>query len=84
MPTPNESDVVNNPKHYAFFDDIEAIQIIRSAMTREAFKGYCLGNALKYHLRAGSKDNTEQDLSKAKKYRELYEKYKIYDTELNS
>ena len=69
-------DMVNSPNHYAFFEsdtgDTEAIQVIASSMTHEEFKGYCKGNALKYRLRLGKKDNIEQELGKANKYQELY------------
>lgn len=70
-----KKDMVNSPSHYALFDDIEAIQVIASSMTKEMFKGYCFGNLLKYKLRAGGKDDIQQELKKADKYKELYEKY---------
>ena len=66
-------DFVNNPKHYDFFPDLEAIDIIRKVLTPEEFRGYCLGNKLKYHLRAGSKDDIAQEIAKGEKYREFYE-----------
>lgn len=69
-------DAVNSPKHYAVFDDIEAIEIIARSMSKEMFKGFCFGNLLKYRLRAGSKDELQQEISKANKYKELFEKYK--------
>lgn len=69
-------DVVNSPTHYAFFPDLEAIQVIARAMTQEQFYGYCLGNRLKYRLRAGKKDALEQDIAKSDKYTELYEQHK--------
>lgn len=71
-----ESDAVHSPKHYAVFDDIEAIEVIARSMTQEMFKGYCFGNLLKYRLRVGSKDEVMQELGKADKYKELYEKFK--------
>lgn len=70
---------VTKPSHYALFDDIEAIEVIARSMTREQFKGYCLGNILKYRLRAGKKSELaylEKDLAKADFYSELYEKHK--------
>lgn len=69
-------DVVNSPAHYSFFPDLEAIQVIARAMTQEQFYGYCLGNRLKYRLRAGKKDALEQDIAKSDKYTELYEQHK--------
>lgn len=69
-------DAVNSPKHYQFFLDLEAIEIIARSMTEEQFYGYCLGNRLKYRLRAGNKDKLEQDIAKSDKYLELFEKHK--------
>lgn len=70
------SDAVNSPQHYQFFPDLEAIEVIARSMTQEQFYGYCLGNRLKYRLRAGNKDKLEQDIAKSDKYLELYEKHK--------
>lgn len=69
-------DVINSPKHYAVFESVEAIQVIASSMTQEQFYGYCLGNCLKYRLRAGAKDDVMQELGKANKYQELYTQHK--------
>ena len=70
------ADAVNSPKHYQFFPDLEAISVIAMCMTQEQFYGYCLGNRLKYRLRAGNKDKLEQDIAKSDKYLELYEQHK--------
>lgn len=67
-----KGDVVNSPSHYAFFPDTEVIDIIRAALTPEEFRGYCLGNKLKYHLRAGKKGDAKEDLGKAGKYEDFY------------
>lgn len=69
-------DAVNHPKHYAVFEQLEAIEVIASSMTIEQFYGYCLGNILKYRLRAGGKDDVMQELGKADKYQELFSKFK--------
>jgi hypothetical protein len=54
------SDPVNHPAHYRAENGLEAIDVI------EGFGlGFCLGNAVKYILRAGRKDPTAQDLAKA-------------------
>ena len=71
-----KSDQVNKPQHYQFFPDLEAIEVIARSMTQEQFYGYCLGNRLKYRLRAGNKDKLEQDIAKSDKYLELYEQHK--------
>lgn len=70
------SDPVNQPQHYQFFPDLEVIEVIARSTTQEQFYGYCLGNRLKYRLRAGNKDKLEQDIAKSDKYLELYEQYK--------
>lgn len=70
------ADAVNSPQHYQFFPDLEAIVVIARSMTQEQFYGYCLGNRLKYRLRAGNKDKLEQDIAKSDKYLELYEQHK--------
>lgn len=75
----NTIEGVTKPSHYMLFDDIEAIEVIARSMTREQFKGYCLGNILKYRLRAGKKSelaSLEKDMAKAGFYGELYEKHK--------
>jgi len=69
-------DLVQNPSHYQFFEGVEVIEIIASSMTREQFKGYCLGNRIKYRLRAGNKDKLEQEIAKSDKYVELYDEHK--------
>ncbi|ADW95235.1 hypothetical protein UAB78_031 [Escherichia phage UAB_Phi78] len=69
-------DMVMNPKHYEFFEGVEAITIIARSMTEKQFAGYCMGNALKYRLRAGKKLNTEEDLKKADYYKDLFQKHR--------
>ena len=54
------SDLVNHPQHYRSQCGLEVINVI------EAFSlNFNLGNAVKYILRAGKKDNEMQDLRKA-------------------
>lgn len=72
----SDSNMVTKPKHYEFFDGVEAITIIARSMTEKQFAGYCMGNALKYRLRAGKKFNTEEDLKKADYYKELFQKHR--------
>lgn len=72
----SKAEQVHSPKHYNVLEDIEAIQIIAGSMSQDMFKGYCLGNILKYRLRCGAKDDVNQELAKADKYKELFAKYK--------
>lgn len=71
-----EINMVTKPTHYQFFHDVEAIEIIASSMTVEGFHGYCMGNRLKYRLRAGNKGKLEQDIAKSDFYVELFTKHK--------
>ena len=64
------------PSHYQFFPDLEAIEVIASTLTLAEFRGYCLGNRLKYRLRAGNKDKLEQDIQKSDFYIKLFNKHK--------
>ena len=65
-------DPVDRPAHYQHFG-VEVIDIIRSVLGPEGFRAYCIGNELKYRLRAGDKGDAAQDLAKAMKYREFRE-----------
>lgn len=68
----SEPDMVNHPQHYQAKNGLESIDVI------EGFGlGFCLGNAVKYILRAGKKNNREEDLEKAIWYisRELGKNY---------
>lgn len=67
-------DKVHSPKHYKLRGlDIEAIDVIRGALTEDEFRGFCKGNVLKYTIREGHK-NGDEDLKKAKKYLDFLEK----------
>lgn len=64
-----ENDAVRSPKHYKLPGlNIESIDVLRSVLTPEEFKGFCRGNALKYLIRAGKKDSELQDIKKAGVY----------------
>lgn len=55
-------ETVDHPTHYKS-NGVEAIDVI------EAFGlGFCLGNVVKYILRAGRKQSTIEDLRKARWY----------------
>lgn len=47
---------------------IETMDIIRAKLTDEQFKGFLLGNALKYLCRMNFKGCSERDAEKAEKY----------------
>lgn len=78
-------DGVRKPSHYQVFDGVESIEIIARSMTVSEFRGFCMGNVLKYRLRAGKKSELatmEKDLNKAAFYQELFDlhKGKCYDS----
>lgn len=61
-------DEVEHPAHYTQ-GEVEAIQVIEHVVSGlTAFDGYCLGNAIKYMLRAGKKGDPGTDLEKANNY----------------
>lgn len=61
-----EKDNVKQPQHYTA-GGIETIDYIKAKMTSEMWRGYCLGNVLKYTSRYRLKAGSE-DLFKAKMY----------------
>ena len=57
-----KEDVVNNPSHYTdHASGVECIQVTERM-------NFCLGNAVKYIWRAGLKNDSIEDLRKAKWY----------------
>lgn len=83
--TRGQEDSVRKPSHYQVFDGVESIEIIARSMTVSEFRGFCMGNVLKYRLRAGKKSELatmEKDLNKAAFYQELFDlhKGKCYDS----
>lgn len=83
-PAVGHDDGVRKPSHYQVFDGLESIEVIARSMTVSEFRGFCMGNVLKYRLRAGKKSELatmEKDLNKAAFYQELFDlhKGKCYD-----
>ena len=61
-----------NSKYYELWEDFEAIDVIKLALTDEEYKGFLKGNILKYQLRLGKKDDVSKEIEKIKDYqREL-------------
>lgn len=71
------SDNVNHPSHYTAYPaypayPAEVIYMVKAVLGVEGFKAYCLGNEIKYRMRAGLKgDNAAEDIAKAMKYKEF-------------
>lgn len=79
QPSTESIDAVRKPSHYQVFDGVESIEIIARSMTVSEFRGFCMGNVLKYRLRAGKKSELatmEKDLNKAAFYQELFDLHK--------
>ena len=62
-------DNINNPNHYKLSCGIESIEIIKRVLGTQGFVAFCLGNILKYLIRA-EKKNGKEDYKKAVKYLE--------------
>ena len=62
-------DNINNPNHYKLSCGIESIEIIKRVLGTQGFVAFCLGNILKYLIRA-EKKNGKEDYKKAAKYLE--------------
>lgn len=61
-----ESDLIDKQEHYTA-NGIEPIEIMRQNMTQDEYRGFLLGNIIKYPLRYKRKNGLE-DLKKAKTY----------------
>lgn len=62
-------DNINNPNHYKLSCGVESIEIIKRVLGTQGFVAFCLGNILKYLIRAEKKNKLE-DYKKAAKYLE--------------
>lgn len=61
-------DTIKNPPHYELegLEPYQSIDVIKSVLKTQ-FKAFCIGNALKYLIRAEKKNGLE-DYKKAKVY----------------
>lgn len=58
-----KKEAVNHPQHYNDYD-VEVIEMMRRIWGDEAVENFCKLNAFKYRMRAGHKDDIQQDLAK--------------------
>jgi hypothetical protein len=64
-----EHEAITSPAHYKVCEGLEVVDMIRAVLTPEQFSGYCLGNLIKYRMRAGKKTMSPmEDLGKAHVY----------------
>lgn len=61
------SDIEHRADHYARLKP-EPIQYMQNAMSREEFRGFLLGNIIKYSLRFGHKDEPAKEAAKIADY----------------
>ena len=67
-----EENDISNPKHYKLDGlDIESIDIVKAVLGEEGFINFCLGNILKYAIRAKKKGQFDSDIAKIKTYSEF-------------
>jgi hypothetical protein len=65
----SEHEAITSPAHYKVCEGLEVVDMIRAVLTHEQFSGYCLGNVIKYRMRAGKKTMSPmEDLGKAHVY----------------
>jgi hypothetical protein len=65
----SEHEAITSPAHYKVAEGVEVVDMIRAVLTPEQFRGYCLGNLIKYRMRAGKKTMSPmEDLGKAHVY----------------
>lgn len=61
-------DDIKQPSHYKLNGlDIESIDVIKAVLGKDGFKSFCIGNCLKYLIRA-EKKNGKEDYRKCKVY----------------
>ena len=63
---------VKHPAHYTAYP-VEVIDMIRVILGDDGFRSYCLGNEIKYRMRAGLKGDQQEDFEKAMQYKKFRE-----------
>ena len=67
------SDDVHHPQHYIGSNGIECWDAMEAAFGKESLMEFCLLNAFKYLYRCKHKNNTLEDIKKARAYIEKWE-----------
>jgi len=57
-----------NVSHYNIWNGFEAIDLMKTILTREEYIGYLKGNIIKYQLRLGKKDDVSKEMVKINDY----------------
>lgn len=70
VPSEIQEDKIKSPSHYRLEGlNCETIDVVKARLGKEGFKAFCVGNVLKYVLRAEKKNGLE-DYKKSKQYLE--------------
>lgn len=64
----DETESDTTPAHYQGKFGTDVIEFIEEQLSEDHFKGFMLGNIIKYSTRAGRKDDELEDVKKAKVY----------------
>lgn len=64
----DDKKVTNHPQRYNGNSEYECYKVLKHWLTPEQYKGFLLGNALKYQCRLGKKDDERQEIDKAEWY----------------
>lgn len=67
-----DKSVISHPERYGGDTTYECIKVLEAWLPPEQYKGFLRGNALKYLCRVGKKDETAQELKKARFYLDKY------------
>lgn len=67
-----DKSVISHPARYGGDTAYECIKVLEAWLPAEQYKGFLRGNALKYLCRVGKKDETVQELKKARFYLDKY------------
>jgi len=64
----DDKTVTNHPERYNGGSEYECYKVLKNWLSPEQYKGFLLGNALKYQCRLGKKDDEVQEINKAEWY----------------
>lgn len=79
----NQHDEINHPRHYELAPGLEAWDVIKATLTPAELRGYCVGQILKYRLRAGEKGDALKCIGKANWYRARLEELSAEEKRAN-
>jgi hypothetical protein len=75
--TKHQAPLAADPKsNYYDAGGIETIEILKAKLTPEQFKGFLLGNLIKYSTRANFKDQFDRDVEKVNIYSAMLKEIK--------